>query len=465
MSSVLLKNCFYIFLSADENPRRGEDILIRENRIARIGAGIDAAADRVIDCSTCVTVPGFVNTHHHFYQTLTRNLPAVQNAELFDWLNHLYEVWKYLDEEAVYYSSMLAIGELLKTGCTTSTDHHYVYPQNVCADLMAAQFQAAANLGMRFSPGRGSMSLGQKDGGLPPDSVVQTEDEILADCERVIRQFHDDSALAMRKIILAPCSPFSVSKTLLSQTVQLARQYGVRLHTHLAETRDENEFCLKIYGCRPLKLMEECGFMGTDVSYAHGVHFNDRELKQLADSGTHIAHCPTSNMRLGSGICRVKEMLSLGINVGLAVDGSASNDSSDMLGEIRNALLLQRVHYGAAAISAFDVIKMGTENGARLLGFENVGKIREGWAADLAIFNVAKLEYSGSLADPLSAIIFSGYNHGTEYTIVNGKIVVEQGRLSGFDETELMHKCNRISEKLIHLRNISNGNWQVRQKS
>jgi 8-oxoguanine deaminase len=269
----------------------------------------------------------------------------------------------------------------------------------------------------------------------------------------------------MRKIILAPCSPFSVSKTLLSQTVQLARQYGVRLHTHLAETRDENEFCLKIYGCRPLKLMEECGFMGTDVSYAHGVHFNDRELKQLADSGTHIAHCPTSNMRLGSGICRVKEMLSLGINVGLAVDGSASNDSSDMLGEIRNALLLQRVHYGAAAISAFDVIKMGTENGARLLGFENVGKIREGWAADLAIFNVAKLEYSGSLADPLSAIIFSGYNHGTEYTIVNGKIVVEQGRLSGFDETELMHKCNRISEKLIHLRNISNGNWQVRQKS
>jgi 8-oxoguanine deaminase len=204
MSSLLLKNCFYIFLSADEKPRRGEDILIRDNHIAKIGAGIDEAVDRIIDCSTCVAIPGFVNTHHHFYQTLTRNLPAVQNAELFDWLVYLYEVWKYLDEEAVYYASMLAIGELLKTGCTTSTDHHYIYPQNVSADFIAAQFKAAANLGMRLSPSRGSMSLGKKDGGLPPDSVVQTEDEILADCERVIRQYHDDSVPAMRKIILAP---------------------------------------------------------------------------------------------------------------------------------------------------------------------------------------------------------------------------------------------------------------------
>ena len=455
MSSLLLKNCFYIFLAADEKPRRGEDILIRENRIAAIGADIKQAAERVIDCSTCVVVPGFVNTHHHFYQTLTRNLPAVQNAELFDWLVHLYEVWKHLDPEAVYYSSMLAIGELLKTGCTTSTDHHYVYPQNVGADLLAAQFKAAANLGIRFSPCRGSMSLGKKNGGLPPDSVVQTEDEILSDCERVVRQYHDDSALAMCKIILAPCSPFSVSKTLLTQTAQLARKCSVRLHTHLAETRDENDFCLKIYGCRPLQLMEECGFIGTDVSYAHGIHFNDRELEQLADTGTHIAHCPTSNMRLGSGICRVKEMLSLGINVGLAVDGSASNDSSDMLGEIRNALLLQRVYYGAAAISALDVIKMGTENGARLLGFEKIGKIRPGWAADLAIFNVGKLEYSGSLADPLSAIIFSGYNHGTQYTIVDGKIVVEQGQLVGFDETEIMNKCNAISVRMLNQQAIT----------
>ena len=450
MSSILLKNCFYIFLSADEESQRGDDILIRENRIADIGSNIAEAAERVIDCASCVVVPGFVNTHHHFYQTLTRNLPAVQNVELFEWLAYLYEIWKHLDEEAVYYSSMLAIGELLKTGCTTSTDHHYVYPQNLSGDLIAAQFKAAANLGMRLSPTRGSMSLSKKDGGLPPDSVVQTEDEILEDCERVIQKYHDEKELAMRKIILAPCSPFSVTKELMKETVKLARKYSVRLHTHLAETGDENEFCLEIYGCRPLKLMEECGFIGTDVSYAHGIHFNDRELELLADSGTHIAHCPTSNMRLGSGICRVKEMLSLGINVALAVDGSASNDSSDMLGEIRNALLLQRVHYGAAAMSTLDVMKMGTENGARLLGFEKVGKIREGWAADLAIFNVGKLEYSGSLADPLAAIIFSGYNHGAEYTIVNGKIAVEQGKLTGFNEIELMNKCNEISENLIN---------------
>jgi cytosine/adenosine deaminase-related metal-dependent hydrolase len=450
MSSILLKNCFYIFLSADEESRRGDDILIRENRIAKIGSEILDPVDRVIDCSTGVVVPGFVNTHHHFYQTLTRNLPAVQNAELFDWLVYLYEIWKYLDEEAVYYSSLLAMGELLKTGCTCSSDHHYVYPQGVSGDLIGMQFKAADSLGMRLSPTRGSMSLSKKDGGLPPDSVVQTEDEILLDCERVIQKYHDKKELAMRKIILAPCSPFSVTEELMKETVKLARKYNVRLHTHLAETRDENEFCLEIYGCKPLKLMEECGFIGNDVSYAHGIHFNDQELELLADSGTHIAHCPTSNMRLGSGICRVKEMLPLGINVALAVDGSASNDSSDMLGEIRNALLLQRVHYGAAAVSTLDVMKMGTENGARLLGFEKVGKIKEGWAADLAIFNVGKLEYSGSLTDPLAAIIFSGYNHGAEYTIVNGKIAVEQGKLTGFDETEIMDRCNAISQRMIN---------------
>jgi cytosine/adenosine deaminase-related metal-dependent hydrolase len=449
MSSILLKDCFYIFVSAGEEARRGDDILIRDNRIARIDAAISDPVDRVIDCSTCVVIPGFVNTHHHFYQTLTRNLPAVQNAELFDWLVYLYEIWKYLDEEAVYYASLLAMGELLKTGCTCSSDHHYVYPQNVSGDLIGIQFKAAANLGMRLAPTRGSMSLSKKDGGLPPDSVVQTEDQILEDSERVIRQYHGDRELAMRKIILAPCSPFSVTEELLQETVKLARRYSVHLHTHLAETRAETEFCLETYGCKPLQLMERCGFIGPDVSYAHGIHFNDPELQRLAHTGTHIAHCPTSNMRLGSGICRVKEMLPLGINVGLAVDGSASNDSSDMLGELRNALLLQRVRYGAAALSTLDVMKMGTENGARLLGFEKVGRLREGWAADLAIFNVGKLEYSGALADPLAAIIFSGFNHGAEYTIVNGQMAVEQGRLIGFDETEIMNKCNAISDKML----------------
>ena len=449
MGSMLLKNCLYIFLSADRGSRQSEDILIQNNRIKKIGSNITESADREIDCSSCVVVPGFVNTHHHFYQTLTRNLPAVQNAELFDWLVYLYEIWQHLDEEAVFYASLLAMGELLKTGCTTTTDHHYVYPHHVNADLVGMQFSAAEKLGMRFSPTRGSMSLSKKDGGLPPDSVVQTEEKILADSERVISRYHDTSEFAMHRMMLAPCSPFSVSESLMKDTVMMARNHGVRLHTHVAETHDENDFCLQTYGRRPLKLMEDCGFIGSDVSYAHGIHFDDQELKQIASTGTHIAHCPTSNMRLGSGICRVKEMISLGINVALAVDGSASNDSSDMLGEIRNALLLQRVHYGAAAITTLDVMKMATENGAKLLGFEKVGQIHEGWAADLAVFNVGKLEYSGALSDPLAAIVFSGYNHGAEYTIVNGRITVEHGILTGFNESELMTKCNEISARMI----------------
>lgn len=448
---ILLKNCFYISPSPDEEGLRDHDILICNNKIERIAKHIELPQEddfRVIDASTCVVIPGFVNTHHHFYQTLTRNLPAVQNAELFDWLVYLYEIWKHLDEDAIYYSSLLAMAELLKTGCTTSTDHHYVYPQKVSGDIMGLQFQAAEKLGMRFSPARGSMSLSKKDGGLPPDSVVQTENEILKDSERVIQQYHDPGEFSMRKIVLAPCSPFSVTEQLMKDSVELARKHGVRLQTHLAETRDETAFCEKHYGRRPLKLMEDCDFIGEDVSYAHGIHFNDDELQQLAETGTHIAHCPSSNMRLGSGICRVKEMLEIGVNVALAVDGSASNDTSDMLGEARNALLLQRVTKGADAITTKDVFKIASENGAKLLNFEKVGKLKEGWAADIALFNINKLEYCGSLSDPLAALIFSGYNHGTEYTVVNGKVAVDKGKLTGFDEEELIKKSNELSEKM-----------------
>lgn len=449
--SILLKDCFCLMKSVEEAPLRGWDLLIEGNRVSRIDQTIDidpSETDRIIDCSTHVVVPGFVNTHHHFFQTLTRNLLAVQNAKLFDWLLYLYEIWKNLDGEAIYYASLLAMGELLKTGCTTTTDHHYVYPRHITGDIMGIQFEAAERLGMRFSPTRGSMSLSKKDGGLPPDVVVQSEDEILRDSERVINQFHDRAALSMRKIVLAPCSPFSVTEQLMKDTVGLARKYGVRLHTHLAETVDENDFCVKMYGRRPLKLMEDTGFIGEDVFYAHGIYFNDEELNLLSDTKTNIAHCPSSNMRLGSGICRVKEMLPTDINVGLGVDGSASNDTSDMLGEMRQALLLQRVRYGSDAVTAKDVYKMATVNGARMLHFEEVGKLREGWAADMALFNIDRMEYAGSLSDPLAALIFSGYNHGTDYTIVNGKVVVDQGRLVGIDEQELTARANAISEKI-----------------
>ncbi len=449
---ILLKNCFYLQRNSEADGQRDVDILIEGNVVKTIGRGLslpDGVQGKVIDASKHVVVPGFVNTHHHFYQTLTRNLPAVQNAELFQWLVHLYEIWKYVDEEAVQTSSLLAMGELLKTGCTTTTDHHYLYPNSFSGDLMGLQVKAAETLGMRFAPTRGSMSLSKKDGGLPPDSVVQTEEEILRDSERVIQQYHDPSDLAMTKVVLAPCSPFSVTEGLMKESARLARQHGVILHTHLAETRDENNFCERMYKRRPLKVMEDCDFLGPDVFFAHGIHFNDEELKVLQETGTHIAHCPSSNMRLGSGICRVREMLDMNINVGLAVDGSASNDSSDMLGELRNALLLQRVTKGADALTTREVYRMASENGAKLLNFSKVGKIEEGWAADMALFNVDKLEYAGSLSDPLAALIFAGYNHGTDYTIVNGKIVVEQGRLMGIEEEELRDRANAVSSRML----------------
>ncbi len=448
MESILIKNCGTLFQSAEKGCLKDVDLYIEGNTITRIGKDLGVKADRVIDGRGRVVIPGLVNSHHHFYQTFTRNLPAVQNAELFEWLVYLYEIWKHLDIDSVYNSSLLAMGELLKTGCTTATDHHYLYPRDIDGDIMATQFAAADALGMRFSPTRGSMSLSKKDGGLPPDTVVQDEATILKDSERVIKAYHDGSDFSMKKIVLAPCSPFSVTEGLMKDSAALAREYGVRLHTHLAETRDENDFCLKVYGRRPVQVMADCDFLGEDVFFAHGIHFNDEELKILADTGSHIAHCPTSNMRLGSGICRVTEMIPKGINVGLAVDGSASNDSSDMLGEVRNALMLQRVQYGAAAVTYADVLKLGTENGAKLLGYEKVGRLEEGMAADLAVFNMDRLEYAGALSDPVAALIFSGYNHEAEYTIVNGRIAVEKGRLTGVDEEELKESCMRLSAEL-----------------
>ncbi len=448
----VLKNIFCLVSDPAGVPLWNQDLFIQGNRIEKIvptGSEEIPASHRVIDCSRHVVIPGLVNTHHHFYQTLTRNLPAVQNVELFEWLTYLYDVWKYIDEEALYYSSLSAMSELLKTGCTLSTGHHYLYPRNFPGDIMALQFKAASETGIRFSPARGSMSLSKKDGGLPPDSVVQTDEEILSDSERVISKFHDPSEDAMRKIVLAPCSPFSVTKDLMRETARLARRHGVRLHTHLAETFDENDFCIDMYGVRPLALMEECEFLGEDVFYAHGIHFNDDELDLLSDTGAHIAHCPSSNMRLGSGICRVPEMLEKGINVAFAVDGSASNDSSDMLGELRTGMLLQRVLKGADALTAQQALGMGTINGAKLLGYERIGKLEKGWIADMAAFDVHTLGYAGALSDPLAALLFCGYTHQADYTIVNGKVVVDKGRLVGVDERVIVENMNRISSTLL----------------
>ena len=445
---MLLKNCF-LLATLDGPPLSDVDLLIERNRIGEIGRNLRAGpGERVLDCSSCVVIPGLVNTHHHFYQTLTRNLPEAQNAKLFDWLVYLYDIWKGIDEEAVYYSSLIAMGELLKTGCTLSTNHHYLYPERFQGDIMGLQCEAAAKLGMRFSPSRGSMSLSRKNGGLPPDSVVQTENEILEDSARVIAKYHDPGESSMVKIVLAPCSPFSVTPETMKETAKLARQHDVRLHTHLAETRDEEEYCREKFGKSPLGLMEDVDFLGEDVFFAHGVFFTDSELDKLAATRTSICYCPSSNMRLGSGIARVREMLDRGIRVGIGVDGSASNDTSDMLGELRNALLLQRVKYGASALKADEAFRMGTANGAEMLNFRNVGKIKKGWLADLAIFNVQKLEYTGSLSDPLAALLFAGYNHQAEFTIVNGEVVVDRGKLARHDEREIIEKGNAIAAKL-----------------
>ncbi|MCX7024356.1 MAG: 8-oxoguanine deaminase [Spirochaetes bacterium] len=445
---ILLKDCLRVVRHSGPD-LAGVDVLVEGNRITRVGRGVAAPAGaRVVDASKMVVAPGLVNTHHHFYQTLTRNLPAVQDAKLFDWLVYLYEIWKCIDEEAVRTSSLLAMTELLKTGCTCTTDHHYLYPNGFAKDLPGIQFQAASDLGIRFAPTRGSMSRSKKDGGLPPDTVVQDEDTILSHSEATIRKYHDPSPASMRRVALAPCSPFSVTESIMKRSAELARKHGVRIHTHLAETSDEEAYCVSMYGRRPLELMGDCGMIGEDVWYAHGIFFNDAELDLLARTRTGIAHCPSSNMRLGSGICRVREMVDRGVPVGLGVDGSASNDSSDMLGEARQAMLLQRVRYGSAGLTAKETWKIATENGARILGWTESGHIEEGALADISCWNVDTLAYSGSMSDPSAALLFCGYDHSAHTVIVDGRIAVDSGRVVGVDEERLKDDANRVAHRL-----------------
>ncbi len=446
---ILLKNCLKIAtFNRNLDELSGYDILIEGNIIKRISKNIEVKDAKVINCSDYLVIPGLVNTHHHFYQTLTRNLRPVQDAKLFDWLTYLYPIWAKIDSDAVYLSTKLATLELLKTGCTLTTDHHYLYPSGFNGDLMGIQFEAAQETGIRFAPTRGAMTRGRSNGGLPPDEVVQKVDEVIKDMERVIDKYHNPEPFSMKRVILAPCSPFSVEEDGMRETAKLARDKGVRLHTHLAETQDEDRYCMEKYGKRPLALMEELDWVGEDVFFAHGIWFNDEELRLLKDTGTGIAHCPTSNMRLGSGIARIREMIDMGIKVGLGVDGSASNDSSDMLGEVRNAMLLQRIKYGEKGLTAREALLLGTRNGAELLGFPETGSIEEGKAADLAIFDISHIQYAGAHSDPVAAIVFSGYCHQTVFTIVNGKILIENGKHTSIDEEELNRKFRKKAETL-----------------
>ena len=451
--TLLLKNLKAVVTCDKEDTiLHDADIFCEDGRIAAIGKGLQKAADRVIDGTNLLCYPGLVNTHHHFYQIFSRNLPQVQGLQLFDWLTALYTVWQNLDAELIYLSSQCALAALMKSGCTTAFDHHYVFPGNSSPDLLDAQFAAADAVGARMHASRGSMNLSKKDGGLPPDSVVQTTDAILKDSQAAVEKYHQTGFGAMRQVALAPCSPFSASSDLYRESAKLARELGVRLHTHLCETKDEEDYTLSRFGMRPLAYMESLGFIGSDVWYAHGIHFNDEELQLLADTGAGVAHCPASNMKLASGAARIPDMLRLGIPVSLAVDGSASNDGSDLLQELRLGYLLGRVIYGDNAPSAYDYLKIATNGGARALGREDIGSVEVGKCADLFLIDSTRLELVGSSYAPASLPAAVGFSGAVDYTIVGGRVTVENGRLTAVDEEKLYAQSERkIKEYLSRL--------------
>ena len=449
MGTLLLKGIqALITCDGEDRVLRDVDLFCADGIIRQIGRDLPCQAEETVDCRHLICYPGLVNTHHHLYQCFSRNLPQVQNLELFDWLKALYEIWKNLDEEAVRLSSLTAMGEMMKYGCTTCFDHHYVFPKGA-GDLIGVQLEAASELGMRMVSSRGSMDLSVKDGGLPPDSVVQTVDQILADSVRLIETYHDPSPGSMRQIVLAPCSPFSVSGELLRQSAILGRQYGVRLHTHLCETRDEEQYTLEHFGMRPLAYMESLGWLGKDVWYAHGIHFNDLELKLLGDTGTGVAHCPASNMKLSSGVCRLPEMLRLGVPVGLALDGSASNDGNSLLEELRTAYLLHRLHSSDRAPSGYQLLKIATQGGARVLGRTDIGSLEVGKCADLFLVDSRRLELVGSSFDPQNMLATVGLRGPVDYTVVNGSVTVRQGRLATVDEESLAATANACCRRYL----------------
>jgi len=423
-------------------------VVVRDGRIAElVPAGRSPATPeaKIFDAGEHVVLPGLINTHHHFYQTLTRAVPEALDRELFPWLQALYPIWARLTPEALDLAMTLAMAELMLSGCTTTTDHHYVFPAGL-EDAIDIEVRAAGSFGLRVLLTRGSMNLSQRDGGLPPDSVVQDEDTILADSERVVQRYHQRGDGAMVQIALAPCSPFSVTTSLMRATAELAQRLDVRLHTHLGETEDENRFCLHLYKCRPLDYLEDCGWLGDRTWLAHGIHFNDAEIERLARAGATVAHCPHSNQTLASGTCPVCAMEAAGMRVGLGVDGSASNDASNLMQEVRAAFLLQRARYGVKKVSHRDVLRWATEGSAACVGRTDIGRIAEGAMADLALFKLDELRFSGS-GDPLAALVLCGA-HRADRVMVGGRWVVEAGNIPGLDVADLIRRHAAAARKL-----------------
>ena len=399
----------------------------------------------VFDATRHVVLPGLINTHHHFFQTLTRASPAALDRTLFPWLNTLYPIWSRLTPDAMDAAATVALAELLLSGCTTTTDHHYVFPTGL-EDAIDIEISAAKRLGMRVVLTRGSMNLSQRDGGLPPDSVVQDEDAILADSERLIARYHDPSPEAMVQIALAPCSPFSVTTFLMRDTAELALRAGVRLHTHLAETADEETFCLSKFGCRPLDYLEQCGWLNDRTWLAHGIHFDSFEIARLAKAGTCVTHCPCSNQILASGTCLVCEMEAAGVSVGLGVDGSASNNASNLMQEVRAAFLLQRLRYGVDNVRHKDALRWATQGSAACIGRPELGRIAVGAQADLALFALDELRFSGAL-DPVAAVVVCGA-HRADHVMVGGHWVVRHGIIPGLDIGALIHRHTQAAKAL-----------------
>lgn len=428
---------------------KGGGLFARNGIIEAVGesSSLPRIADTIIDMKGHVVIPGMVNTHHHLFQNLTRAVPEAQNSELFGWLKTLYPIWSNIGPEHVYWSTALGLAELTLSGCTTSSDHLYIYPNGAKLD---DSLSAAADIGVRFHGTRGSMSIGESQGGLPPDSLTEKESFILSESQRLIETYNDSSRYAMQRVALAPCSPFSVSIDLMRESAAMARSYGVGLHTHLAENAEDIEYGLQQFGMRPGEYIEAVGWTGDDVWHAHCVQLNSEEINLFAKTGTGIAHCPCSNMRLASGIAPVRQMLDSGVKVGLGVDGSASNDSGNMLNEARQTMLLQRVNSKASSMTAREALKVATRGGASVLNRDDIGVLAPGYAADITAFKRNNVDFSGSDWDPVASLVFCGPGKAN-YTIINGKIIVSEGQLTTIPMEKLVHEHNKLSHNLINL--------------
>ena len=451
MSTLLVKNIHtLVTMDAARREIGNAALFVRDNLIEQIGTTqeLEQTADEILDLQgRHIVLPGLINTHHHFYQTLTRVIPDAQNCDLFNWLETLYPIWANLTSEGIYISSQITAAQLMLSGCTTASDHLYIYPNDCSLD---DEIRAIQEIGLRFHASRGSMSVGKSQGGLPPDSLVEKEADILQDSRRVIEQYHDNYRHSMLRITLAPCSPFSVSQDLMRESAAMARTYpGVRLHTHLAENKSDVNYSLEKFGMTPGEYAQSVGWLGEDVWHAHCVELSDRSIVEFGKTGTGVAHCPCSNMRLASGIAPVRKMLNHGVPVGLGVDGAASNDATNLLHEARTAFLLARVgSCEATTMTARDVLELATIGGARVLGRDDIGYLAPGMSADFIVFNIDRPQFAGAHHDLVAALIFC-QTDAVDYSFINGKKVVDQGCLTTVELGKLVEKTNKLARNMV----------------